>query len=343
MNLGEKYYARIQLWGKTKEDWTNENPILRLNEMGIETDTNRFKFGDGTTPWSTLKYQDEKLALSGLITTKDYVDNQISISGNEYAKELELNATNELLLSSISSKLGGTDGLTYTILEGGTAYSVSSSSSQPLVSIAAEYNNLPVTTIAAEGFKDNSTMQKVYMPSNITKIGAGAFKGCSNLKSDGISESITTIGDYAFENCTGLSSFTINYNTSIGKNPIKGCSNIMSISMRYGEVAPTLGVSGNAIYNNENTFDTLLCGCSGTTSIDYNTSTIAEDAFYGLSKINLSLSSMRLRSIGARAFRQCTSMTQVDGGDSLHEIGEQAFYGCTGLKSISYLISMIIN
>ena len=40
----------------TKENWEFENPVLKLGYVGIESDTNRFKFGDGETPWNDLPY-----------------------------------------------------------------------------------------------------------------------------------------------------------------------------------------------------------------------------------------------------------------------------------------------
>lgn len=40
----------------TSTNWTSVNPILALGEMGIETDTNKFKFGDGVTNWTALAY-----------------------------------------------------------------------------------------------------------------------------------------------------------------------------------------------------------------------------------------------------------------------------------------------
>lgn len=40
----------------TAANWTTINPVLALGEMGVETDTNKFKFGDGTTAWSELAY-----------------------------------------------------------------------------------------------------------------------------------------------------------------------------------------------------------------------------------------------------------------------------------------------
>jgi hypothetical protein len=36
--------------------WTSANPILADGEIGLETDTQKLKFGDGTTAWNTLPY-----------------------------------------------------------------------------------------------------------------------------------------------------------------------------------------------------------------------------------------------------------------------------------------------
>ena len=40
----------------TAANWTSVNPVLAAGEMGVETDTNKFKFGDGVTAWSGLAY-----------------------------------------------------------------------------------------------------------------------------------------------------------------------------------------------------------------------------------------------------------------------------------------------
>lgn len=46
----------IQLKRDTASNWTSNNPVLAAGEMGIETDTNKFKFGDGSTAWNSLSY-----------------------------------------------------------------------------------------------------------------------------------------------------------------------------------------------------------------------------------------------------------------------------------------------
>jgi len=40
----------------TAAQWTSANPILSAAEIGYETDTNKFKIGDGTNRWSALSY-----------------------------------------------------------------------------------------------------------------------------------------------------------------------------------------------------------------------------------------------------------------------------------------------
>lgn len=46
----------IKLRRGTASQWTTANPVLDAGEMGIETDTNRSKFGDGATAWNSLTY-----------------------------------------------------------------------------------------------------------------------------------------------------------------------------------------------------------------------------------------------------------------------------------------------
>lgn len=48
--------TRLQQRGDTSAAWSKANPILLANEMGVESDTKKFKFGDGTTAWNDLGY-----------------------------------------------------------------------------------------------------------------------------------------------------------------------------------------------------------------------------------------------------------------------------------------------
>jgi hypothetical protein len=47
---------RFQLRRGTASSWATANPILRAGEPGIETDTNKFKIGNGIQHWNELRY-----------------------------------------------------------------------------------------------------------------------------------------------------------------------------------------------------------------------------------------------------------------------------------------------
>ena len=58
--------SKIQVRRGTAAQWTTANPVLASGEIGFETDTNKFKIGDGTTAWASAVYSISPVA--------DYVD-----------------------------------------------------------------------------------------------------------------------------------------------------------------------------------------------------------------------------------------------------------------------------
>lgn len=48
--------VQIQLRNDTASNWTTANPTLAQGELGIETDTRKYKIGDGSTAWNSLAY-----------------------------------------------------------------------------------------------------------------------------------------------------------------------------------------------------------------------------------------------------------------------------------------------
>lgn len=47
----------IQTRRDTAANWTSANPTLASGEIGFETDTSKFKIGNGSTAWTSLAYQ----------------------------------------------------------------------------------------------------------------------------------------------------------------------------------------------------------------------------------------------------------------------------------------------
>ena len=59
--------TRMQQRRGTASQWTSANPILNVAEIGYETDTNKFKIGDGTNHWADLSYFSDSDAISDII------------------------------------------------------------------------------------------------------------------------------------------------------------------------------------------------------------------------------------------------------------------------------------
>jgi hypothetical protein len=58
--------VQIQLRRGTASAWTSANPTLAIGEFAIETDTDQYKIGDGSTAWTSLSYSSLP---SGTVTT----------------------------------------------------------------------------------------------------------------------------------------------------------------------------------------------------------------------------------------------------------------------------------
>ena len=61
--------TKIQLRRDAAADWTSNNPTLSEGEFGWESDTNRFKIGDGSTAWTSLSYSDTLKTLGDISVT----------------------------------------------------------------------------------------------------------------------------------------------------------------------------------------------------------------------------------------------------------------------------------
>ena len=61
--------TQIQLRRDTAADWTSNNPTMAAGEFGWESDTNRFKIGDGSTAWTSLGYADTLKSLGDMTIT----------------------------------------------------------------------------------------------------------------------------------------------------------------------------------------------------------------------------------------------------------------------------------
>ena len=59
--------TRMQQRRGTAAQWTAANPVLAAGEIGFETDTNKFKIGDGVNAWNTLVHYASASDLAALV------------------------------------------------------------------------------------------------------------------------------------------------------------------------------------------------------------------------------------------------------------------------------------
>ena len=66
--------VHIRLRRDTAAGWILANPVLLLGEAGIETDTRKWKVGDGSTAWNALAYFSAEIALEWGAIVGDITD-----------------------------------------------------------------------------------------------------------------------------------------------------------------------------------------------------------------------------------------------------------------------------
>ena len=172
------------------------------------------------------------------------------------------------------------------------------------------------------------------IPNSITCIGNNAFRDCSDLPSITLGNSVTSIGDGAFNGCSGLTKVTINSNEIVSKD--------------YSTSSPLRHIFGNQVKEYilgdevQSIGQYAFSGCSGLPSITIPNSvtSIGDYAFQGCKLTTVTINS---NAIMSKDYKSNASLKDIFGsqvleyiiGDEVQSIGQYAFYGCSGLPSIT--------
>ena len=223
-----------------------------------------------------------------------------------------------------------------------------------------------VKKIGDAAFSGCESLTSIVIPTSVTEIGETAFSDCSSLTSITIPPSVTKIGESAFSDCSSLTSISIPSSvTKIGDWAFSYCSNITSIAVSKDNKVYDSREGCNAIIHTKS--NTLISGCKNTI-IPTSITQIVKSAFsgcYSLTSISIPPS---VTKIGEGAFSDCSSLTSIavskdnkvydsrEGCNaiihtksntlisgckntiiptSITQIGEEAFYYCSSLTSIT--------
>lgn len=201
-----------------------------------------------------------------------------------------------------------------------------------------------VTTLGTGVLQKCIALKAITIPSSVTEIPNNAFSGCTNLVDIDFPNTIKSIGANAFQDCTSLKTIMLpdNLETVTGQSFV-GCTSLTAIKVSADNKSFANDTSGNVLMSKDGTVLVAYPAGSSTSAriSTYGCKKIGDYAFYNntrLTSIDLDNStSSKLEEIGNNAFCGCTGIKSLNFGPQVKIIGDNAFDGCTAITSLSGL------
>ncbi len=209
-----------------------------------------------------------------------------------------------------------------------------------------------VQIIGQRAFAGDAALNEFVLPSSVTQIGDLAFYDCAALTSVALPSTLDSVGKHAFYGCVGLNEVRIDsvdafmqveFATSTS-NPLYYGRKLVDGSGEVTQISVNAAVLPYAFIN-----------CSSLKSVSFgeDATSIGEYAFAGNSSLSgfifnekassTSEDAQQPRAIGAHAFENCVSLTDVTLPASLESVGENAFNGCFRLVHVRNLSAVRVS
>jgi uncharacterized repeat protein (TIGR02543 family) len=224
-------------------------------------------------------------------------------------------------------------GLAYTLIDGGTHYSVSRGTATGHIFIPTMYNGLPVTAIAANGFDrfgQSWVFSSLTLSEGLTTIGADALRSYP-LTSIALPSTLVTIGNTAFAFC-GLTSIYLPVGvTGISEQMFSSCGSLQTITVDVDN--PNLTSLDGVLFNDDMT--TLIAYPNANTRTTYtvpaSVTTVAAYSFRQFGNLQHLIFQTGLTTIAQYAITSSTSLLTLYLPLSVTTIAGNGIWNCTNV------------
>ena len=223
------------------------------------------------------------------------------------------------------------------------------------ITVASAYNGVPVTMIGETALADYPRVKSVTLPETVTAIDMRAFKNCTGLERISIPDGVSFIGGDAFENCKLLKSVTLPagleklettlFMNCIGLESVVIPAEVKSISAQVfrdctalrkldylGTVNEWNAIAKDAEWNLGSAIETVHCIDGDVKITSAKPPEPEHDGSYGL-EYRIDGNRAVLVGIGTCTDKNIVIASKYN-GVPVTEIGDSAFLGCSGIKSV---------